>query len=64
MVKIRSGRIVLTTRQPLAEGGWVAISEDITERQEARDRLAFLARHDLLTQLPNRIESGTSWTCC
>lgn len=56
MVKIRSGRIVLTTRQPLAEGGWVAISEDITERQEARDRLAFLARHDLLTQLPNRIE--------
>jgi len=56
MVKFRSGRIVLTTRQPLAEGGWVAISEDITERQEARDRLAFLARHDLLTQLPNRIE--------
>ncbi|MHA7775324.1 bifunctional diguanylate cyclase/phosphodiesterase [Roseibium sp. M-1] len=56
MVKIRSGRIVLTTRQPLADGGWVAISEDITERQEARDRLAFLARHDLLTQLPNRIE--------
>ena len=56
MVRFRSGRIVLTTRQPLADGGWVAISEDITERQEARDRLAFLARHDLLTQLPNRIE--------
>ncbi|MCK7613902.1 bifunctional diguanylate cyclase/phosphodiesterase [Roseibium sediminicola] len=54
--KTRSGRIVLTTRQPLADGGWVAISEDVTERQEARDRLAFLARHDLLTQLPNRIE--------
>ena len=56
MVKIPSGRIVLTTRQPLTDGGWVAISEDITERQEARDRLAFLARHDILTQLPNRIE--------
>ena len=56
MVKIGSGRIVLTTRQPLADGGWVAISEDVTERQEARDRLAFLARHDILTQLPNRIE--------
>jgi len=56
MEKTRSGRIVLTTRQPLADGGWVAISEDITERQEARDRLAFLARHDILTQLPNRIE--------
>jgi diguanylate cyclase (GGDEF)-like protein len=56
MERTRSDRIVLTTRQPLADGGWVAISEDITERQEARDRLAFLARHDLLTQLPNRIE--------
>ncbi len=56
MVKIRSGRIVLTTRQPLSDGGWVAISEDVTERQAARDRLAYLARHDILTQLPNRIE--------
>lgn len=56
MEKTRSGRIVLTTRQPLEEGGWVAISEDITERQEVRDRLAFLARHDILTGLPNRIE--------
>lgn len=56
MVRTPAGRIVLTTRQPLADGGWVAISEDITERQEARDRLAFLARHDILTQLPNRIE--------
>ncbi len=56
MVRIHSGRIVLTTRQPLVDGGWVAISEDVTDRQEARDRLAFLARHDVLTKLPNRIE--------
>ncbi|ASP35348.1 EAL domain-containing protein [Labrenzia sp. VG12] len=56
MEKTGTGRIVLTTRQPLADGGYVAIAEDITERQEARDRLAFLARHDILTQLPNRIE--------
>jgi diguanylate cyclase (GGDEF)-like protein len=56
MVKTGAGRIILTTHQPLSDGGWVAISEDTTERQEARDRLAFLARHDVLTQLPNRIE--------
>lgn len=56
MLKLPSDRIVLKTNQPLADGGWIEISEDITERQEARDRLAFLARHDPLTHLPNRVE--------
>ncbi len=56
MVRLQSGRIVLTTKQPLSEGGWVEICEDVTYRQEASDRLAFLARHDVLTKLPNRIE--------
>lgn len=53
--RLSNGRIILTTRQPLADGGWVAIYEDITERQQARDRLVHLAKHDSLTNLPNRV---------
>lgn len=33
----------------------VAIFSDLSERKAAEDRIDFLARHDLLTQLPNRL---------
>ncbi len=56
IAKFADGRTILTTRQPLLDGGWVAISEDVTERELARDRLAFLASHDSLTKLPNRMQ--------
>lgn len=35
--------------------GWVATVDDITERQQAQSRLAHLATHDPLTDLPNRL---------
>jgi diguanylate cyclase (GGDEF)-like protein len=54
--RLNDGRTILTTRQPLAGGGWVAIYEDISERQKARERLVHQARHDSLTKLPNRIQ--------
>jgi GGDEF domain-containing protein len=37
------------------QGGWLATHEDITERCESEARIAFLAGHDPLTGLPNRL---------
>ena len=39
-------------------GGWVETFEDITERRQAEDKIAHMARHDGLTGLPNRTHFG------
>jgi len=38
-----------------AGGGWLATHEDIIERQRAEEQIAHMARHDALTDLPNRL---------
>jgi diguanylate cyclase (GGDEF)-like protein/PAS domain S-box-containing protein len=48
------GRTIRTVFNALAGGGWVSTYEDITERVRSEERIAFMARHDSLTQLPNR----------
>ncbi|MDR6660614.1 diguanylate cyclase (GGDEF)-like protein/PAS domain S-box-containing protein [Tardiphaga robiniae] len=48
------GRLMLVTRQPMKDGGWVATHEDITERRRAEAEIVHLARHDALTGLANR----------
>jgi diguanylate cyclase (GGDEF)-like protein/PAS domain S-box-containing protein len=50
------GRFILVTRQPMADGGWLATHEDITERRRAEAEIVHLARHDPLTGLANRAE--------
>jgi diguanylate cyclase (GGDEF)-like protein len=53
--ELMDGRTVQITIQPLANGGWVAVHEDVTEQQHAQANIARLARQDSLTGLANRL---------
>ncbi len=56
VVKSQSGRSVSVKYRAIPGGGWVSTYEDITQRVESEEQIAFLARHDGLTGLPNRVE--------
>jgi diguanylate cyclase (GGDEF)-like protein len=55
VLTLGSGRLVSFNHVPLPDGGWLAIFDDITERKRLEEEAAFLARHDRLTRLPNRM---------
>lgn len=52
---LKNGRIILVTNKPLPGGGWVDVQEDITERRKAEQQINWLARHDPLTEVSNRM---------
>ena len=52
--ELADGRVIAATHRPMPGGGWVATFEDITERRRNEARITHMARHDALTDLPNR----------
>ena len=53
--ELRDGRIIQVSNQPLAGGGFVDLQEDITEKRRAEQKIAWLALHDGLTEVANRV---------
>src|ERR1700739_639249 len=54
-VRSARGRAIPTSPEPACSGtGRGATFEDITEWQQAQDQISHMARHDALTNLPNR----------
>jgi diguanylate cyclase (GGDEF)-like protein len=55
LTKLSDGRTIAVVNHPIPGGGWVATHEDITERLCAEAKISHMARHDALTDLPNRV---------
>ena len=55
IIEMNDGRVFVLRYQPMPGGGWLAMHEDITEQRRIEARVAHLANHDVLTDLPNRL---------
>lgn len=56
--ELGDGRQIAIYHQPLEDGGWVCTYDDITERRRIEAQIKFMAHHDALTKLPNRLLFG------
>jgi len=54
--ELSDGRIIAITHEPMEGGGWVATHDDVTYLRQIEAKLSHLARHDALTDLPNRTQ--------
>jgi len=55
VVEMQDGRVISVLHHPMADGGWVSTHQDITKQRQTEARIRHLARHDALTDLPNRM---------
>ena len=53
--ELEDGRTISIISQPMPDGGEVSTHEDITERLRTEAKIRHMARHDALTDLPNRV---------
>jgi len=55
IVELRNGRTFKIRHRPMPDGGWVATHEDITEQRRSEVKIEYMAHHDSLTDLANRV---------
>lgn len=51
---LEDGRVIRVSYHSLTGGGWVDMQEDITSQRQSDEKIKWLARHDTLTEIPNR----------
>ncbi len=56
ILETADGREILVTNSPMSAGGRVATHNDITERRRNEAKISYMAQHDALTDLPNRLQ--------
>ncbi|MFL9824386.1 EAL domain-containing protein, partial [Rhodoplanes sp. SY1] len=54
LFELEDGRVIAVAGAPTDDGGWLETHDDVTDRRRHEQRIAFLARYDSLTGLPNR----------
>ncbi len=55
VVSGEGGQSISVSQRPIADGGWIATYEDVSEQRRAEEHIRFAAHHDALTKLPNRV---------
>ena len=55
IVELQNGRTFKIRHRPMPGGGWVATHEDITEQRQSEVKIEYMAHHDSLTDLANRV---------